>query len=251
MKILLITLFSITCLSAQEFIGKEWQIDNFLGEYPDVTDVYFLKTPESKFTFGERILFSPEGTFTSWLVVECGNTCASPTIGTYQKIDKNYLTIQIDKMEKHGVECDSIPITLNLNLGSYYFHKISDDECYLVKSTGKLATDKQKLKDVAALVCFYNFDGLRIKSPNPSFQLKSDVPKDARIGKLAQKLFHLTNYQILKGFPNDFSILYLVKDLKNNTYCYFREEYRAGKVIAYYYTEKDIKKLTKVNKKKQ
>lgn len=251
MKILLITLFSITYLSAQEFIGKEWQIDNFLGEYPDVTDVYFLKTAEDNNTFGKRILFTPEGTFTSWLVAERNNTCASPTIGTYQKIDKNYLTIQVDKMEKHGVECDSIPTILNLNLGSYYFYKISDDECYLVKSTGKLATDKQKLKDVAALVRFYNVDGLHIKSPNPSFQLKNDVPKDARIGKLAQKLFHLTGYQILKGYPNDFSTLYLVKDLKNNTYCYFREEYRAGKVIAYYYTEKDIKKLIKEKKKQR
>ena len=43
MKTLLIALFSITCLSAQEFIGKDWDIDNFLGEFPDVTDVYFLQ----------------------------------------------------------------------------------------------------------------------------------------------------------------------------------------------------------------
>ena len=65
MKTLLIALFSITCLSAQEFIGKDWDIDNFLGEFPDVTDVYFLKKPRQKnpCVADNTILFRPDGTF--------------------------------------------------------------------------------------------------------------------------------------------------------------------------------------------
>lgn len=245
-----IGLLLISVIHAQDFIGKEWRIDNFLGEFPDVTDVYFLKTPESKYTFGDRILFNSDGTFSSWLVTECGNTCSSPTIGTYQAVGK-YLSIQVEKMEKRGVECDSIPIELNLNLGSYYLHKISNDEYYLIKSTGNFVADKQKLNDVATLLRFIKIYDIRGKSPNPSFQLKSDIPKDERIGKFVRKLFHLTTYEILKGFPDNHSTHYLVKDLKTNTYYYLREEYFSNKVTVYYFTEKDLKQRAKELKKQR
>ena len=154
-------------------------------------------------------------------------------------------------MEKRGVECDSIPIELNLNLGSYYLHKISNDEYYLIKSTGNFATDKQKINDVATLVRFIKIYDTRGKSPNPSFQLKSDIPKDERIGKFVRKLFHLTTYEILKGFPDNHSTHYLVKDLKTNTYYYLREEYFSNKVTVYYFTEKDLKQRAKELKKQR
>jgi len=149
------------------------------------------------------------------------------------------------------VECDSIPIELNLNLGSYYLHKISNDEYYLIKSTGNFAADKQRLNDVATLLRFIKIYDTRGKSPNPSFQLKSDIPKDERIGKFVRKLFHLTTYEILKGFPDNHSTHYLVKDLKTNTYYYLREEYFSNKVTVYYFTEKDLKQRAKELKKQR
>ncbi|GJH40686.1 hypothetical protein RCZ04_12360 [Capnocytophaga sp. HP1101] len=245
-----IGLLLISAVHAQDFIGKEWEIDNFLAEYEDVTDVYFLKTPYGKYSFGDRILFKSDGTFSSWLVADCGNTCSSPTIGTYQMVGK-YLSIQVDRMEKRGVECDSIPIELHKRLGSYYIHKASNDEIYLIKSTGKIATDKQKIKNVEALAYFIKIYDIRGKSPNPSFQLKRDVPKDERIGKFVRKLFHLTSYEILKALPSDYSTHYLVKDLKTNTYYYLREEYFSNKVTVYYFTEKDLKQRAKERKKQR
>ena len=44
MKHLFITLalLCINTLWGQEFIGKDWKIDNFLALHPEVTDAYFL-----------------------------------------------------------------------------------------------------------------------------------------------------------------------------------------------------------------
>jgi len=152
------------------------------------------------------------------------------------------------EMKKCQVGRDSIPINLDIDSGTYYLHKISKNEIHLIKSKGKRSADKQRAKDAKALAHFYKHFELRSHSPNPSFSLKSDVPKEERIGKFARKYFHLTNYTILKGFSDNFTTYYLVKDLKTNTKYYLREEYFNGKVTLYYYTEKDIKKLGKKTK---
>ena len=227
MKTLLIALFSITCLSAQEFIGKDWDIDNFLGEFPDVTDVYFLKKPRQKnpCVADNTILFRPDGTFFPPCMIDKDHYD-----GQYQIVGENYLKVAI---------------------GSYYIHKVSNDEFYFIKSTGNLITDKQKAKNAEALARFMKIYSRNGKSPNPSFQLKSDVPKDERIGKLVRKLFHLISYEILKGYPTDDSTLYLVKDLKTNIYYYLREEYYKDKVTVYYFTEKDLKQRAKEQKRQQ
>ena len=111
MKTLLIALFSITCLSAQEFIGKDWDIDNFLGEFPDVTDVYFLKKPRQKnpCVADNTILFRPDGTFFPPCIIDKDHYD-----GQYQMVGENYLKVAI---------------------GSYYIHKVSNDEFYFIKST--------------------------------------------------------------------------------------------------------------------
>ena len=153
------------------------------------------------------------------------------------------------EMKKCQVGRDSIPLNLDTDSGTYYLHKISKSEIHLIKSTGKRSTDKQRAKDAKALAHFYKHFGVGSHSPNPSFSLKSDVPKEERIGKFARKYFHLTDYTILKGFSDNFTTYYLVKDLKTNTKYYLREEYYNGKVTLYYYTEKDIKKLIKEKKK--
>ena len=153
------------------------------------------------------------------------------------------------EMKKYQVGRDSIPLNFDTDSGTYYLHKISKSEIHLIKSTGKRSTDKQRAKDAKALAHFYKHFELRSHSPNPSFSLKSDVPKEERIGKFARKYFHLTDYTILKGFSDNFTTYYLVKDLKTNTKYYLREEYFNGKVTLYYYTEKDIKKLIKEKKK--
>ena len=145
-------------------------------------------------------------------------------------------------MKRYRVGRDSIPLNLDTDSGTYYLHKISKNEIHLIKSTGKRSADKQRAKDAKALAHFYKHFGVGSHSPNPSFSLKSDVPKEERIGKFARKYFHLTDYTILKGFPDIFATYYLVKDLKTNTKYYLREEYFNGKVTLYYYTEKDIKK---------
>lgn len=146
------------------------------------------------------------------------------------------------EMKKCQVGRDSIPINLDIDSGTYYLHKISKNEIHLIKSKGKRSADKQRAKDAKALAHFYKHFKVGSHSPNPSFSLKSDVPKEERIGKFARKYFHLTNYTILKGFSDNFTTYYLVKDLKTNTKYYLREEYFNGKVTLYYYTEKDIKK---------
>ena len=153
------------------------------------------------------------------------------------------------EMKRYRVGRDSIPLNLDTDSGTYYLHKISKSEIHLIKSTGKRSADKQRVKDAKALANFYKHFELRSHSPNPSFSLKSEVPKEERIGKFARKYFHLTNYTILKGFSDNFTTYYLVKDLKTNTKHYLREEYYNGKVTLYYYTEKDIKKLIKEKKK--
>ena len=153
------------------------------------------------------------------------------------------------EMKKYQVGRDSIPLNFDTDSGTYYLHKISKSEIHLIKSTGKRSTDKQRAKDAKALAHFYKHFELRSHSPNPSFSLKSDVPKEERIGKFARKYFHLTDYTILKGFSDNFTTYYLVKDLKTNTKYYLREEYFNGKVTLYYYTEKDVKKLIKEKKK--
>ncbi|KHE70514.1 MULTISPECIES: hypothetical protein [Capnocytophaga] len=153
------------------------------------------------------------------------------------------------EMKKCQVGRDSIPINLDIDSGTYYLHKISKNEIHLIKSKGKRSADKQRAKDAKALAHFYKHFKVESHSPNPSFSLKSDVPKEERIGKFARKYFHLTNYTILKGFSDNFTTYYLVKDLKTNTKYYLREEYFNGKVTLYYYTEKDIKKLIKEKKK--
>lgn len=146
------------------------------------------------------------------------------------------------EMKRYRVGRDSIPLNLDTDSGTYHLHKISKNEIHFIKSTGKRSADKQRAKDAKALALFYKHFKAGSHSPNPSFSLKSEVPKEERIGKFARKYFHLTNYTILKGFPDNFTTYYLVKDLKTNTKHYLREEYYNGKVTLYYYTEKDIKK---------
>ena len=153
------------------------------------------------------------------------------------------------EMKRYRVGRDSIPLNLNTDSGTYYLHKISKSEIHLIKSKGKRSTDKQRAKDAKALAHFYKHFGVGSHSPNPSFSLKSEVPKEERIGKFARKYFHLTNYTILKGFSDNFTTYYLVKDLKTNSKYYLREEYFNRKVTLYYYTEKDVKKLGKKKEK--
>ena len=153
------------------------------------------------------------------------------------------------EMKRYRVGRDSIPLNLDTDSGTYYLHKISKNEIHLIKSTGKRSADKQRAKDAKALALFYKHFESGSHSPNPSFSLKSEVPKEERIGKFARKYFHLTDYTILKGFSDIFATYYLVKDLKTNTKYYLREEYFNGKVTLYYYTEKDIKKLGKKKEK--
>ena len=152
------------------------------------------------------------------------------------------------EMKKYQVGRDSIPLNLDTDSGTYYLHKISKSEIHLIKSKGKRSADKQRAKDAKALAHFYKHFKVGSHSPNPSFSLKSEVPKEERIGKFARKYFHLTDYTILKGFSDNFTTYYLVKDLKTNTKYYLREEYFNKKVTLYYYTEKDIKKLGKKTK---
>ena len=146
------------------------------------------------------------------------------------------------EMKRYRVGRDSIPLNLDIDSGTYYLHKISKSEIYLIKSKGKRSTDKLRAKDAKALAHFYKHFGVGSHSPNPSFSLKSEVPKEERIGKFVRKYFHLTDYTILKGFSDIFATYYLVKDLKTNTKYYLREEYFNRKVTLYYYTEKDVKK---------
>ena len=185
----------------------------------------------------------------------CINTLlGQELIGKDWKID-NFLALHPEvtdayfltdsEMKKYRVGRDSIPLNLDIDSGTYYLHKISKSEIHLIKSTGKRSADKQRAKDAKALAHFYKHFGVGSHSPNPSFSLKSDVSKEERIGKFARKYFHLTDYTILKGFSDNFTTYYLVKDLKTNTKYYLREEYFNGKVTLYYYTEKDIKKLGK------
>ena len=192
------------------------------------------------------------------LALLCINTLlGQELIGKDWKID-NFLALHPEvtdvyfltdsEMKKCQVGRDSIPINLDIDSGTYYLHKISKSEIHLIKSKGKRSADKQRAKDAKALAHFYKHFGVRSHSPNPSFSLKSEVPKEERIGKFARKYFHLTNYTILKGFSDNFTTYYLVKDLKTNTKYYLREEYFSGKVTLYYYTEKDIKKLGKKTK---
>lgn len=192
------------------------------------------------------------------LALLCINTLlGQELIGKDWKID-NFLALHPEvtdvyfltdsEMKKYQVGRDSIPINLDIDSGTYYLHKISKNEIHLIKSKGKRSADKQRAKDAKALAHFYKHFGVRSHSPNPSFSLKSEVPKEERIGKFARKYFHLTNYTILKGFSDNFTTYYLVKDLKTNTKYYLREEYFSGKVTLYYYTEKDIKKLGKKTK---
>ena len=56
-----IGLLLISVIHAQDFIGKEWRIDNFLGEFPDVTDVYFLKTLLATVFSSIQMVLSPPG----------------------------------------------------------------------------------------------------------------------------------------------------------------------------------------------
>lgn len=188
----------------------------------------------------------------------CINTLlGQELIGKDWKID-NFLALHPEvtdtyfltdsEMKRYRVGRDSIPLKLDTDSGTYYLHKISKNEIYLIKSKGKPSTDKQRAKDAKALAHFYKHFESGSHSPNPSFSLKSDVPKEERIGKFARKYFHLTDYTILKGFPDNFTTYYLVKDLKTNTKYYLREEYFNGKVTLYYYTEKDVKKLGKKTK---
>ena len=192
------------------------------------------------------------------LALLCINTLfGQELIGKDWKID-NFLALHPEvtdvyfltdsEMKKCQVGRDSIPLNFDTDSGTYYLHKISKSEIYLIKSKGKRSADKQRAKDAKALAHFYKHFGLGSHSPNPSFSLKSEVPKEERIGKFARKYFHLTNYTILKGFSDNFTTYYLVKDLKTNTKYYLREEYFNGKVTLYYYTEKDIKKLGKKTK---
>lgn len=182
----------------------------------------------------------------------CINTLlGQELIGKDWKID-NFLALHPEvtdayflmdsEIKRYRVGRDSIPLNLDTDSGTYYLQKISKSEIHLIKSTGKRSTDKQRAKDAKALAHFYKHFGVGSHSPNPSFSLKSEVPKEERIGKFARKYFHLTNYTILKGFSDNFTTYYLVKDLKTNTKYYLREEYFSGKVTLYYYTEKDIKK---------
>lgn len=146
------------------------------------------------------------------------------------------------EMKRYRVGRDSIPLNLDTDSGTYYLHKISKNEIHLIKSKGKRSADKQRAKEAKALAHFYKHFKVGSHSPNPSFSLKSEVPKEERIGKFVRKYFHLTDYTILKGFSDIFATYYLVKDLKTNTKYYLREEYYNGKVTLYYYTEKNIKK---------
>nr|WP_315138402.1 hypothetical protein [uncultured Capnocytophaga sp.] len=186
------------------------------------------------------------------LALLCINTLlGQELIGKDWKID-NFLALHPDvtdvyfltdsEMKKCQVGRDSIPLNFDTDSGTYYLHKISKSEIHLIKSTGKRSTDKQRAKDAKALALFYKHFKVGSHSPNPSFSLKSEVPKEERIGKFTRKYFHLIQYSILKGFSDNFITYYLVKDLKTNTKYYLREEYFNGKVTLYYYTEKDIKK---------
>ena len=186
------------------------------------------------------------------LTLLCINTILwQELIGKDWKID-NFLALHPEvtdayfltdsEMKRYRVGRDSIPLNLDTDSGTYHLHKISKNEIHFIKSTGKRSVDKQRAKDAKALAHFYKHFEVGSHSPNPSFSLKSEVPKEERIGKFARKYFHLTDYSILKGFSDNFTTYYLVKDLKTNTKYYLCEEYYNGKVTLYYYTEKNIKK---------
>ena len=203
-----------------------------------------IKYPENKIQQMKHLLIT--------LALLCINTLlGQELIRKDWKID-NFLALHPDvtdayfltdsEMKRYRVGHDSIPLNLDIDSGTYYLHKISKSEIYLIKSKGKRSTDKQRAKDAKALAHFYKHFKAGSHSPNPSFSLKSEVPKEERIGKFARKYFHLTDYTILKGFSDNFTTYYLVKDLKTNTKYYLREEYFNGKVTLYYYTEKNIKK---------
>ena len=179
------------------------------------------------------------------LALLCINTLlGQELIGKDWKID-NFLALHPEvtdayfltdsEMKRYLVGRDSIPLNLDTDSGTYYLHKISKNEIHLIKSKGKRSADKQRAKDAKALAHFYKHFKVGSHSPNPSFSLKSEVPKEERIGKFARKYFHLTDYSILKGFSDNFTTYYLVKDLKTNTKYYLCEEYYNGKVMLYYY----------------
>ena len=145
----------------------------------------------------------------------CINTLlGQELIGKDWKID-NFLALHLEvtdayfltdsEMKRYRVGRDSIPLNLDTDSGTYYLHKISKNEIHLIKSTGKRSADKQRAKDAKALAHFYKHFKVGSHSPNPSFSLKSEVPKEERIGKFARKYFHLTDYTILKGFSDNFT----------------------------------------------
>ena len=130
----------------------------------------------------------------------CINTLwGQELIGKDWKID-NFLALHPEvtdayfltdsEMKRYRVGRDSIPLNLDTDSGTYYLQKISKNEIHLIKSTGKRSTDKLRAKDAKALAQFYKYFKVGSHSPNPSFSLKSEVPKEERIGKFARKYFH-------------------------------------------------------------
>ena len=95
MKTLFITLnfLWVGILSAQEFIGAQWKINNILGADINKEDFYILTKPEDpKWSYGDHLQLSTDGNFKSWYSAPCGNDCFTTSYGTYKKISEEYIS---------------------------------------------------------------------------------------------------------------------------------------------------------------
>ena len=242
MKTLFITLnfLWVGILSAQEFIGAQWKINNILGADINKEDFYIL-TPE--WSYGNHLQLSTDGNFESWYSAPCGNDCFTRSYGTYKKISEEYISFHIQKVERWGWCRDEWEVEKN-ETNTYYVYKKSESEIYLLKTTGDHSKDLQKVTYAKVLADYFKIILNKNYNSFGNITLPSKLTWQQRADNYASQYLKLTNYEICITRSNDFFIsVHLVKDLDKNTYYYIVERPLKEGYGLFHYTEDQVKEF--------
>lgn len=122
---------------AQKVFGEYWYINKIIGNDMQNTQEFTLNkielTSKDDFIYGNKIIFNNDNTFNSNYSAPCGNDCFPSSTGTFKIIDKKHIKIFVKEFIQVG-DCENKKIELNIDLGTYYISKESNEIIKLIKS---------------------------------------------------------------------------------------------------------------------
>ena len=243
MKHIILLLLLGVCSSAfaQKKIIGNWYLFDLFGEKPSM-EMFRLERQTQKRS-GYRIELDKDKTFYSTYFAPCGLDCFVSTEGTYERVDRHYLSFHVHTFSVHGAGCEKAKHEKrDTDLGKYYVYFSPSGILYLIKSTGDLQQDKQLAQDAEQFnnlypIIRYIFKHNRGYTPyNLSFR--------EEITTYAAQVLKLVHYKVclqlsVRGIIGNIG---LVKDLDTGTYYYVVQDTSAQKKNEFFhFTSEELK----------